>query len=60
MLANDLHTCRQQQREQYMLLVIRDLGSTKKKGSLESVFLCFWQYFAPQSAARARTVADIV
>jgi len=46
--------------EQYMLLVICDLGSTKKKGSLESVVLCFWQYFAPHSAARARTVADIV
>lgn len=47
-------------KEQYMLLAIRDLGSTKKKGSLESVVLCFWQYFAPHSAARARTVADIV
>lgn len=46
--------------EQYMLLEIRDLGSTKNKGSLESVVLCFWQYFAPHSAARARTVADIV
>ena len=46
--------------EQYMLLVIRDLGSAKKKGSLESVVLCFWQYFAPRSAARAGTVADIV
>lgn len=28
-------------KEQYMLLVIRDLGSTKKKGSLESVVFVF-------------------
>lgn len=58
MLANDSHVG--SNKELHMLLVIRDLGSTKKEGSLESVVLCFWQYFAPRIAARARTVADIV